>query len=199
MWAKPWHRECTANAVLNERSTPPQVTACGRKHTSCLTPCSAQARPPAGPTRSRTPALAPRVRRPGRVASARSRLLAVISQCWLRLRQPLITRLLMRPAAVCNHPGPRRAAREAAGESARGGVEGGGLLRRGEIRLVAPRCAPEGAGRCSPPVTSSLSQPDLRAIIIRTLQVSKGTEAQRRTDTGTQLTQERTNSDLSDP
>lgn len=26
-----------------------------------------------------------------------------------RLRQPLITRLLMRPAAVCNHPGPRRA------------------------------------------------------------------------------------------
>lgn len=32
----------------------------------------------------------------------------------------------MRPAAVCNHKGPRRAAREAAGESARGGVEGGG-------------------------------------------------------------------------
>ncbi|CAM9688658.1 unnamed protein product [Rangifer tarandus platyrhynchus] len=31
----------------------------------------------------------------------------------------------MRPAAVCNHSGPRRAAREAAGESARGGVDGG--------------------------------------------------------------------------
>jgi len=31
----------------------------------------------------------------------------------------------MRPAAVCNHLGPRRSAREAVGESARGGVDGG--------------------------------------------------------------------------
>ncbi|XP_023060547.1 uncharacterized protein LOC111537775 [Piliocolobus tephrosceles] len=53
----------------------------------------------------------------------RGGLPAVISLRRLRLRQPLITSLLMRPAAVCNHPGPRCAAREAAGESARGGVE----------------------------------------------------------------------------
>lgn len=48
-----------------------------------------------------------------------------------RLRQPLITRLLMRPAAVCNHPGPRRAGRESwAGVRRRKGLR----LREADLR-----------------------------------------------------------------
>lgn len=75
----------------------------------------------------------------------RRRLLpAVISPCRLGLRQTLITRLLMKPGAVCNHPGPRRAAREAAGESP---------AMRSAARCV---CAWAGAARCSPSVTSVL-------------------------------------------
>lgn len=42
-------------------------------------------------------------------AAAASQPLPVVISPRLRVRQPLITRLLMRPAAVCNHPGPRRA------------------------------------------------------------------------------------------
>ncbi|XP_036679404.1 calcium-binding protein 1 isoform X3 [Balaenoptera acutorostrata] len=53
----------------------------------------------------------------------------------------------MRPAAVCNHPGPRRAAREAAGESARWGVDSGCLPGQ-EIRLAAAGVRP---GRACPP------------------------------------------------
>lgn len=98
----------------------------------------------------------------------RRQLPAVISLCRLGFRQPLITRLLMRPAAVCNYPGPRRAAREATGESAYRGVEGGEGCVLGPAR----------AGR-SPSVTSILSQWCHRTIIIPTLQRSKGTEAQR--------------------
>lgn len=70
----------------------------------------------------------PDTRGPGCREGRRGRqgpLPAVISRCLLPPRQPLITRLLMRPAAVCNHSGPRRAAREAVGESPRGGVDGG--------------------------------------------------------------------------
>ncbi|XP_062942770.1 calcium-binding protein 1 isoform X2 [Cynocephalus volans] len=43
----------------------------------------------------------------------------------------------MRPAAVCNHRGPRRAAREAPRESARGGVEGRRPPPEPEIRWPA--------------------------------------------------------------
>ena len=73
----------------------------------------------------------------------------------------------MRPAAVCNHPGPRRAAREAAGESARWGVDSGCLPGQ-EIRLAAAGVRP---GRACPPN----ARPSVfGTIIIPLLQVRKG-------------------------
>lgn len=96
----------------------------------------------------------------------------------------------MRPAAVCNYPGPRRAAREAAGEPARRGVEGGGLLLGCEIRLAETAARPgrgrprnaglAGAGaRCHRQSPRFSPQPCHRAIIIPALQARKGTEARR--------------------
>lgn len=115
-----------------------------------------QSRASSGPGLAPLPA-AREVQTPAGARRRRGRrglLPAIISPCRLRLRQPLITRLLMRPAAVCNHPGPRRAAREAAGESAGGGVDGACLLPgRGRARrqracasaVRAPGCLPGGA------------------------------------------------------
>lgn len=81
---------------------------------------------------------------PGRWHRRRRQLPTVISLCRLGFRQPLITRLLMRPAAVCNYPGSRRAAREVTGESAHRGVAGGG--GRG-ISLAAKGVCPARRGR----------------------------------------------------
>lgn len=82
----------------------------------------------------------------------------------------------MRPAAVCNHQGPRRAAREVAREPARGGVEGGGdrEVCAGGGRGCAPRERQAGGAGCSAVVTPILSQPCHRAVILPISQVSTG-------------------------
>lgn len=83
----------------------------------------------------------------------------------------------MRPAAVCNYPGPRRAAREATGGSAGGGVEGGrGRESRRAARGVCPARRGRGAHRQAPRFSPSGATEPLLSPLYRGV---KGTEAQR--------------------
>lgn len=120
----------------------------------------------------------PDTRGPGCREGRRGRqgpLAAVISRCGLPPRQPLITRLLMRPAAVCNHSGPRRAAREAVGESIPP-LGRGRRLQPGTARSAGRRqgCAREASAlQCAPGSVS------LRNHYHPTLQMRKGAEARK--------------------